>query len=788
MQREYRPYQQECLDIMRKQLPGNYLIQMATGLGKTYTFAGLEDIFKGRILILSHREELTKQPEKYFKSTFGREQGKIKSNNERIISGCVASMVNRLDRFNKDDFEIIIVDECFPAGTIIDGKCIENLHSGDIITSYNHNTNKLEKKKILRTFKSIPGQIVIVKLSNGKEIVCTGGHPFYTKQGYIPANKLINNYEVLCMRKGSTEKRKKTCTRLLFRQMFFNAFKCCYGKYKQKIFVGKDEETQSNEKTRNKGKSIKKIKGNWTLSKNKMWEWLWFNSATTKFINCIKKLKSIRRISNPNKNKKGKWISNLLQNRHSNYRTNDCYRNRRKQSLFVRKTKGRRKERQFFDWVRVESVKIQKQTSEGEFGGLCKDGYVYNIEVEDNNNYFVNNILVHNCHHTPTPTYKKILNYFEPKYVFGFTATPNRGDNIGLNDCYDEIIFNKSLRWGIENKYLCDVECKRVNIGYSLKNVKTTCGDYQQDQLNEAVNIEKANIAIGEAYKTLARGKTLIFCINVNHCYKIKEVIQGSEVVDGNTEEKERERILNKFQNGDLDCLINCMVLTEGTDIPNIQTIIFARPTKNDSLYIQAVGRGLRPAPGKEKLLLIDCVGVSEDLSLCSAPTLLGLKMDAVPKEKEKEIIGDLFGLEEKMIIAGDNPRSWIKNIKTVNLWSKGTNYNTHNVNYFKMPNGDFILNIPKIKFCIKKPDELGNTDYHGKLVPIQDIFDKAYKYLFEKHLEHRALWDINVMNKWGKKPATTTQKKAIQRQIKNFETESLTCLEASLILNRLYM
>src|SRR3989304_6418731 len=139
MQREYRPYQQECLDIMSKQLPGNYLIQMATGLGKTYTFAGLEDIFKGRLLILSHREELTKQPEKYFKSTFGREQGKIKSNNERIISGCVASMVKRLDRFNKDDFEIIIVDECFPAGTIIDGKCIENLHSGDIITSYNHN-------------------------------------------------------------------------------------------------------------------------------------------------------------------------------------------------------------------------------------------------------------------------------------------------------------------------------------------------------------------------------------------------------------------------------------------------------------------------------------------------------------------------------------------------------------------------------------------------------------------------------------------------------------------------
>ena len=87
------------------------------------------------------------------------------------------------------------------------------------------------------------------------------------------------------------------------------------------------------------------------------------------------------------------------------------------------------------------------------------------------------------------------------------------------------------------------------------------------------------------------------------------------------------------------------MVFTEGTDIPRVETVIVARPTQSESLYAQMVGRGLRLYPGKQRLELIDCVGITGKASLCTAPSLLGIDMDNVPKRKEKDIEGDLFEL-----------------------------------------------------------------------------------------------------------------------------------------------
>ena len=108
-----RDYQKECIDIIQAQKPGAYLIQMATGLGKTVTFANLPR--HGRMLILSHREELVHQPEKYFDCPFGIERGPEHSNGEEVVSASVQSMARRLHRFLPDDFDVIICDEAHHA-------------------------------------------------------------------------------------------------------------------------------------------------------------------------------------------------------------------------------------------------------------------------------------------------------------------------------------------------------------------------------------------------------------------------------------------------------------------------------------------------------------------------------------------------------------------------------------------------------------------------------------------------------------------------------------------------
>lgn len=185
-----------------------------------------------------------------------------------------------------------------------------------------------------------------------------------------------------------------------------------------------------------------------------------------------------------------------------------------------------------------------------------------------------------------------------------------------LDNVFSKIIFQRDLRWGIQNGYLCDITCRRVDIGFDLSAVKTRRGDYAPGELEEAM--DGTADAIAQAYRELAIGATLIFAVSVHQCEEIARKIPGAVVVTGET--KDRAAIIQAFTAGEIPCIVNCMVFTEGTDIPRVETVIIARPTQSESLYAQMVGRGLRLYPGKEKLTLIDCVGVTGKANLCTAP------------------------------------------------------------------------------------------------------------------------------------------------------------------------
>lgn len=199
-------------------------------------------------------------------------------------------------------------------------------------------------------------------------------------------------------------------------------------------------------------------------------------------------------------------------------------------------------------------------------------------------------IVTDEAHHAAANTYRRIYEYFHPRLHLGFTATPGRGDKVRLDDIYSEIIFAKDLRWGIQNNYLSDIYCRRVNIGYDLRNVHTRGGDYAPGELEEAM--DGTADAIAQAYRELATGATLIFAVSVAQANEIADRIPGAAVVTGET--KNRADIIQAFTGGRIPCLVNVMVFTEGTDIPRVETVIIARPTQSDSLYTQMVGRGLR--------------------------------------------------------------------------------------------------------------------------------------------------------------------------------------------------
>jgi hypothetical protein len=393
-------------------------------------------------------------------------------------------------------------------------------------------------------------------------------------------------------------------------------------------------------------------------------------------------------------------------------------------------------------------------------------------------------IITDEAHHAAAGTYRKIYDHFTPDKHIGFTATPNRGDKARLDSVFSEIIFQRDLRWAIESRFLCDIHCLRVNIGFDLSAVHTRHGDYAPGELEEAM--DGTADAIAQAYREHGKGATLIFAVSVHQAEEIAKRIPGSVVVTGKT--KDRADIIRRFTNREIPCIVNVMVFTEGTDIPLVETVIIARPTQSEALYTQMVGRGLRPHPEKEKLILIDCVGVTGKASLCTAPSLLGIDLKNIPSGKIDEIQGPIFELPQKAVIASDCPESWIRNVQIVDLWAKGISYNLHDVNYFKMPGGELVCSLPNNRnIVIPCPDQLGKVTYCGESIPYQTALDRAYNELCEFNASARQIWDLNAAKAWGKKPATESQLKIIQRKFKNFDVTGLNRMQASQILNRVF-
>ena len=298
-------------------------------------------------------------------------------------------------------------------------------------------------------------------------------------------------------------------------------------------------------------------------------------------------------------------------------------------------------------------------------------------------------IITDEAHHAVASSYRKIYDYFKPRVHFGFTATPNRGDKQGLGQIYEDIVFEKDIRWGIDNGYLTDIRCYRIDIGFDISQVKRNKDDYRLADLAAAVDITEQNEAVAEAYEKYHVGQTLIFATTVQHAHNIADLIPGAVVVSAET--PDREQIIKDFTDRKIPCIVNCMVFTEGTDMPLIETIIIARPTKNSSLYAQMVGRGLRLYPGKKELVLLDCVGVSGKADICTAPDLFGIQIT----KKQYQTIDRAEGVLLTQIEPELNRHfAWKINATEIELFEKEKNVNTFGVNYTKLPSGGFLLTM----------------------------------------------------------------------------------------------
>jgi DNA repair protein RadD len=222
-------------------------------------------------------------------------------------------------------------------------------------------------------------------------------------------------------------------------------------------------------------------------------------------------------------------------------------------------------------------------------------------------------LVIDEAHHCPANTYLRIIDAYSEATLIGLTATPCRGDGRGLGRIFNRIIECPQVSELIEQKYLVRTRVYAPT-DPDLAGVETRVGDYIEGQLAERV--DKPHLIgdiVSHWHKYGERRKTVCFAVNVAHSLHIRDEFIKSGVraahLDGSLPKIERDAILSRLAAGEIELVTNCMVLTEGWDLPEASCCILARPTKKIGLYRQMVGRILRPAVGKNNAVVLDHSG-----------------------------------------------------------------------------------------------------------------------------------------------------------------------------------
>lgn len=253
-------------------------------------------------------------------------------------------------------------------------------------------------------------------------------------------------------------------------------------------------------------------------------------------------------------------------------------------------------------------------------------------------------IVVDEAHHALAPSYRNILTHYgafsdHGTPTSGWTATLARGDGKGLGDVWETVAYERDIIWMIEHGYLVDVKGRAVTVdGLDLGTVARSRGDYQEGDLGDALLSVGAGEVIARAYREHAADRQgVLFAPTVASAFAMAEDLNAAgiktETIIGMTDLDERADIYDRFRAGDTQVLANCMVLTEGWDMPQVSCAIVARPTNSASLYVQMVGRVLRPWPGKQDALVLDVVGVAGKHRLATLKDLS--KTNVKPEEGE---------------------------------------------------------------------------------------------------------------------------------------------------------
>ncbi|KAG0637491.1 P-loop containing nucleoside triphosphate hydrolase protein [Tuber brumale] len=328
-------------------------------------------------------------------------------------------------------------------------------------------------------------------------------------------------------------------------------------------------------------------------------------------------------------------------------------------------------ERQYPDKVVAIEMATSHASMESDIIVASVQSIINRLEKYDAELYKL--ILIDECHHAVSRSYLKVLSHFramdvneKTPIVVGVSATVSRFDGVSLGKVLDKLVFHM----------LSPPRFTTVKSSVDLEGVKENGrdGDFDILGLERAVNTDTANHVIIQTWRDRAseRKSTLVFCVNLAHVRsvmdKFREYGIDAREVTSRSSTQDRRECLEEFKAGKFPVMVNCGVFTEGTDIPNIDCVILARPTRSKNLITQMIGRGLRKSEntGKTDCHIIDMVA-NLSRGIVTTPTLFGLDPDMIVNEmtpdqmraiaaKQAEARQKVEEEEKRLLLAGIPP------------------------------------------------------------------------------------------------------------------------------------
>lgn len=258
-------------------------------------------------------------------------------------------------------------------------------------------------------------------------------------------------------------------------------------------------------------------------------------------------------------------------------------------------------------------------------------------------------IIIDECHHATSNSFKTVLSAYFKTALIGFTATPARLDGKPLGEIFDRLIIGVDYSYLIENKYLVDYDYFSPDLNFDFSKWKLKSGDF--DTTDNASHLDKKAI-YGDILKYLDLSKkTIIYSPTVDYSKKLEAQINEffkcivCREFNGKTPQNERDKIIDDFKNNRIKILINVDLIGEGFNVPSCDCVFLLRATQSLTLYIQQAGRALRADPQNpnKRASIFDFVGNIYRFGFPDAPRVWSLSAPLKNSHKHETVHDSLI-------------------------------------------------------------------------------------------------------------------------------------------------